>query len=106
MKRLADTTSIALTSAVFHLVSNMNVYVKLRNEIREAEERGAAHDPITFEEAQAMPYLQRVMKEALRMHSSTGLPLWRVVPEGGAEISGKYFPPGVSHVPDLVLTPI
>ena len=41
-----------------------------------------------------MPYFQTVMKEALRMHSATGLALWRVVPAGGAEISGRFFPEG------------
>lgn len=43
-----------------------------------------------------MPYLQAVIKEALRLHPATGLPLWRVVPEGGAEISGQYFPAGTT----------
>lgn len=41
-----------------------------------------------------MPYFQAVMKEALRMHSATGLPMWRVVPAGGAEINGRFFPEG------------
>jgi cytochrome P450 len=42
-----------------------------------------------------MPYLQVVLKEALRMHPATGLPLGRVVPEGGAVIAGRMFPAGV-----------
>ena len=41
-----------------------------------------------------MPYFQAVIKEAMRLHPATGLPLWRVVPEGGATISGRYFPAG------------
>jgi cytochrome P450 len=36
-----------------------------------------------------MPYLQAVMKEALRMHPATGLPLERVVPAGGASICDR-----------------
>jgi hypothetical protein len=43
-----------------------------------------------------MPYLQAVMKEALRMHPATGLPLERVVPAGGATICDQFFPEGVS----------
>ena len=43
-----------------------------------------------------MPYLQACIKEGLRMHPATGLPLARVVPAGGATIAGTFFPEGVS----------
>lgn len=43
-----------------------------------------------------MPYLQACIKESLRLHPATGLPLARVVPEGGATISETFFPAGVS----------
>lgn len=35
-----------------------------------------------------------VMKEALRVHSAAGLPLWRVVPEHGVHICVRFFPEG------------
>jgi hypothetical protein len=57
---------------------------------------GAISDPIKFGEAQKMPYLQAVIKEGQRMYPAAGLPLWRVVPEPGATLCGKFFPPGVS----------
>jgi hypothetical protein len=60
------------------------------------DREGGDSDPVTFAQAQKMPYLQAVLKEALRMHPATGLPLGRVVPEGGALIAGKMFPAGVS----------
>ncbi|KAM0424925.1 hypothetical protein ACHAPT_009726 [Fusarium lateritium] len=41
-----------------------------------------------------MAYLQACIKEGMRLHSATGLPLWRVVPEGGAEVCGRFFPGG------------
>lgn len=44
-----------------------------------------------------MPYLQACIKEGLRMHPATGLPLARVVPNGGTTICGRYFPEGVSQ---------
>ena len=44
-----------------------------------------------------MPYLQACIKEGLRMHPATGLPLARVVPKGGATICGRYFPEDVSQ---------
>ncbi|KAJ0107950.1 hypothetical protein J7T55_008085 [Diaporthe amygdali] len=90
----SDTTSIALTSAIFHIISNREVYLKLKEEIRAAEEQGEADDPITFDQAQALPYLGSCIKEAMRVHPSTGLPLWRVVPEPGMTISGVFFPAG------------
>lgn len=43
-----------------------------------------------------MPYLEAVVKESLRLHSSVGLPMWRVVPEGGIEIAGQFLPAGTN----------
>ncbi|KAK5723190.1 hypothetical protein LTR17_013910 [Elasticomyces elasticus] len=43
-----------------------------------------------------MPYLQAVIKEALRVHPAVGQPLSRLVPPGGAEIAGRYFPADAS----------
>ncbi|KAJ3463618.1 hypothetical protein MRS44_008404 [Fusarium solani] len=66
----------------------------LRDEIdQKLEELGDA-TRIPFKDTQAMPYLQACIKEALRLHPATGLPLARVVPQGGATISGTYFPQG------------
>lgn len=59
-------------------------------------ERGSK-EMLTFQEAQKLPYLQACIKEGLRMHPATGLPMARVVPEGGATIAGRYFPAEVSH---------
>ncbi|OBT85445.1 hypothetical protein VE02_06176 [Pseudogymnoascus sp. 03VT05] len=41
-----------------------------------------------------MSYLQAVIKESLRLHPATGLPLARVVPAAGAVIAGTRFPGG------------
>lgn len=98
----SDTTSIALTSAIFHIISNREVYLKLKEEIRSAEELGKLDDPITFDQAQALPYLGMCIKEAMRIHPSTGLPLWRVVPEPGMTISGSFFPAGVGLSCNLI----
>ncbi|RSL94996.1 hypothetical protein CDV31_014094 [Fusarium ambrosium] len=90
----SDTTSIAFTAALFYLVKYPRALSRLREEIRDFEARGFISDPISFYEAQKMPYTQAVIKEALRMHPATGLILGRVVPPAGATLAGQYFPPG------------
>jgi len=91
----SDTTSIAFSAAIFNLLKHPSSLRRLQEEIREYEARGVISDPIKFSEAQKMPYLQAVIKEALRVHPATGLILGRVVPKEGAVLAGQYFPPGV-----------
>lgn len=51
-----------------------------------------------------MVYLQACVKEALRLHPATGLPLERIVPKDGVVLSGTYFPSGVSLLDSMVVT--
>jgi cytochrome P450 len=92
----SDTTAITLNSILYHLIKNPKSLQRLREEIDFMAAKGRISDPITFKQAQQMPYLQAVIKGGLRLHPATGLPLARVVPEGGATIAGKFFPEGVS----------
>ncbi|KEF54568.1 uncharacterized protein A1O9_09010 [Exophiala aquamarina CBS 119918] len=89
----SDTTAVSLAAIMFYLIKNKSLYKKLRAEIdAKVSERPSPDDVITFAEAQSMPYLQACIKEGLRMHPATGLPLARVVPKGGSTICGRYFP--------------
>ncbi|KAJ5094715.1 hypothetical protein N7456_010576 [Penicillium angulare] len=90
----SDTTSISLSGMMWYLIQNPEALGKLRDEIDEFTQQGRCSHAITFKETQEMPYLQAVIKEALRMHAATGLPMWREVPAGGAQISGRFFPAG------------
>lgn len=90
----SDTTAISLSSVMWHLLQNPISLGKLRKEIDDFTAQGRCAVDITFKESQEMPYFQCVIKEALRMHSATGLPMWRVVPDGGVEIDGRFFPAG------------
>ncbi|KAJ5177097.1 uncharacterized protein N7482_002974 [Penicillium canariense] len=88
----SDTTAISLSAIMWHLLQNRDSLNKLRAEIDEFAARG--NGSLTFKDSQDMPYFQAVMKEALRMHSATGLPMWRVVPAGGAQLGGRFFSEG------------
>ncbi|RAL17642.1 cytochrome P450 [Aspergillus homomorphus CBS 101889] len=84
----SDTTGLSLSAVFYYVYTNPGVLQKLREELEAAD----LSDPPTFKEAQRLPYFQAVIKEALRMHPGTGFPIFREVPEGGAVISGHYFP--------------
>ncbi|GES65961.1 cytochrome P450 monooxygenase [Aspergillus terreus] len=90
----SDTTAISLSAIMYHLLHHPAVLEKLRREIDDFTAQGRCSPRVTYKESQEMPYFQAVMKEALRMHSATGLPLWREVPAGGAKLGGYFFPEG------------
>jgi cytochrome P450 len=93
----SDTTGITLTAVIYYLMKNPQCLEKLRSEIETAEQEGRLSSPPTFQEGQKLPYLQATIKEALRLHPAVGQILARVVPEGGAELAGRFFPQGVSN---------
>ncbi|OAQ93930.1 cytochrome p450 pisatin protein [Purpureocillium lilacinum] len=90
----SDTTAISLSAVLYCLLRNPATMAKLQDEIDSCTARGELSKIPSFKETQQMPYLQAVIKEALRMHPATGLPLERVVPEGGVEILDTFFPEG------------
>ena len=94
----SDTTAISLSSVIYFLHKYPSTLKELRRELDAAEANGRISDPITFKEAQDLPYLKAVILEGLRIHPAVGQPMVRVVPDGGAKIAGHYFPPGVSGV--------
>ncbi|KAJ5151645.1 hypothetical protein N7492_009940 [Penicillium capsulatum] len=90
----ADTTSSTLSAIVYNLCRNPEMLKKLREELDQGVKSGRVSDPISFREAQDLPYLQAVIKEGLRFHPATGLPMSRIVPKGGQTIAGAWFPEG------------
>ena len=91
----SDTTAVSLSAVLYYLYRDARVLAKLREEMDTFAAEGKMSDPVTFAEAQSMPYLQAVLKESLRMHPAVGTILPRVVPRGGAKLGGYYFPEGV-----------
>jgi cytochrome P450 len=92
----SDTTAITLSSILYHLLKYPKTYQRLQDEIDTAAKEGRVSDPVTFKEAQELPYLQAVIKEALRMHPAIGLPMQRIVPPEGTIIAGRFIPGGSS----------
>jgi cytochrome P450 len=95
----SDTTGITLSAIIYFLIQNPEKARKLRKEIREFAKLGKISSPVAFHEGQKIPYLKAVIKEALRLHPATGQIMPRVVPEGGAILSGYFFPAGVCFSP-------
>ncbi|TVY12611.1 Pisatin demethylase [Lachnellula arida] len=92
-----DTTTISLSSIMYFLMKHPESFMRLRKEIDDAATSKLVSDPVTFKQAQEhLPFLQAVIKEALRLHPAVGLGLQRIVPEGGAEIAAQKFPPGTT----------
>lgn len=90
----SDTTAASLRAIFYYLCRRPEAYCRLLAEIDEADGRGDLSDPVTFAEAQRLPYFQVVIKEALRMHPAVGLLLERVVPTGGATLGEIELPEG------------
>jgi cytochrome P450 len=80
---------------MLHTISSPRVYSRLQAEIDSALRDGNISRPvISNEEALALPYLQAVIKEALRIFPpGTGLAS-KLVPPGGDTIDGVFLPGG------------
>ncbi|KAG6364091.1 hypothetical protein INS49_005689 [Diaporthe citri] len=64
--------------------------------VSEAISNRAISSPIRLEETKAIPYLQAVICESLRMRPPAPTMFPKVVPPQGDEIDGKFIPGGTS----------
>lgn len=91
----SDTTAIALRAIIYLLCKNPSTMEALVSEIDQADRDGKLSRPISYKEATtALPYLNAVLKEAMRVHPSVGLLMERHVPAGGITIDGHYLKEG------------
>ncbi|OQO06296.1 Benzoate 4-monooxygenase [Cryoendolithus antarcticus] len=89
----SDTTSNTSCALLFHMLTHPECVRKLQAELDQAIPENTVQK---FAQVKDLPYLDHVIQETLRIHStsSTGLP--RVVPPGpGVEVCGRHFPQGV-----------
>lgn len=67
---------------------------KLMEETEEHEAKGTWAEYVSWKDANAMPYLMAVIKEAFRMHPAIGQLLERHVPKGGITLGESFIPEG------------
>ena len=94
----SETTAISLAATFYYLLRHPSCYEKLVEEIDEAVRSGKIKNRpnglVSWAESQDLPYLDACIKEGFRMHPAPGLPLERVTPPAGVEISGQHIPGG------------
>ncbi|KAI0539191.1 cytochrome P450 [Xylaria digitata] len=87
-----DTTAVTIAATLFYLLKNPEILKKLETELTDA----SIHEVPAFAEVSKLPYLNAVIKESMRVFPVTSFPMERLVPAGGAEIAGMYFPEGTT----------
>ncbi|EKG21371.1 Cytochrome P450 [Macrophomina phaseolina MS6] len=90
-----ETTATSLSGMMWHLTTHPECMAKLVCEIREVE---GGEEAFTMETLAKLPYLNAVINEGLRCYVPTPDMPYRLVPAGGAVISGHDVPAGVSLV--------
>ncbi|KAK2603267.1 hypothetical protein N8I77_009738 [Diaporthe amygdali] len=92
----SDTTASAIRFTMLHLMTTPRVYYNLKQVVRQAVRDGQVSSPIKSEEAKAIPYLQAVIYEGLRMRPPAPIKFPKVVPPRGDVIDGKFIPGGTA----------
>lgn len=96
----SDTTATGIRVTLLHIMSNSRAYRRLQAELDEAVRNDAApaagEGVISFAQAKKLPYLQAVIREALRLNPPVANIFSRDVPPGGDTVQvneDKYFLP-------------
>ncbi|KUJ19989.1 cytochrome P450 [Mollisia scopiformis] len=90
----SEPTATFSAGVFYFLTKNPPVYERLKTEIRSAF---TYQDDITLAKLAQLDYLNRVVREGLRVFPPAADIFPRIIPEGGEVIMGKYLPEG-THV--------
>lgn len=91
----ADTTGTALGSTLRFLVTHPSALSRCRAEMAAAEQAGALHTPILYEETRTqLPFFVACIKESLRLHPPATNLFARVAPAAGGKVVDGAFVPG------------
>ncbi|KAI0390458.1 cytochrome P450 [Xylariaceae sp. FL0594] len=95
----ADTTAVTLRTVFFLCLRHPDVWRRLEREVLAAPfaQAGTLDLPVPYAQARALPYLEAVVRESLRLWPGNCFPMERYVPAGGVAL------PDDSHVPEGVL---
>ncbi|KAE8133593.1 cytochrome P450 [Aspergillus pseudotamarii] len=85
----SETTATLLSGCTFYILKHPEVHKELSCLIRN---RFSSPLEITFSSLADISYLRAVLQEALRMYPPLPLGMPRVVPSGGAIVSGQFVP--------------
>ncbi|KAI9665160.1 MAG: hypothetical protein M1831_002170 [Alyxoria varia] len=87
----SETTATALSGIVRNLLRNPETFRKTTAEVRQSFRHSSE---ICAQRVTTLPYLGAVIEEGLRLCPPVALGMPRVVPEGGAKVSGHWLPSG------------
>ncbi|KAL2168163.1 hypothetical protein VTG60DRAFT_331 [Thermothelomyces hinnuleus] len=92
----SDTISSLLYTTFFLLLTHPAAYARLQSEIDTATAAAAASAPLLRDaQTRALPYLQAVIREVLRLFPPLcAPPLYKEVPRGGDTLCGRALPAG------------
>jgi len=85
----SETTATTLSALMYFLLKKPEKYARLTEEVRSSFE---ADEEITLQAAQALPYLQACIEEALRLFPAVPIGAPRQVTSGGGYIDSLYLP--------------
>lgn len=92
----ADTTALTLKTAFYYCLRDERIWQRLQDDLLAAGAK--AGTPVPYEVAHSAPYLEVVVREALRILPGISMPLERYVPKEGYRFSDGSFLPGGSIV--------
>ena len=93
----SDTTAITLRAIFYYLMKNEEDMETLMAELAKEEKAGRftrQDGLLSWSEVRDLPFLNAVIKEALRCHPAAGLMLERIVPAQGLQVCGHHIPEG------------